>query len=110
MIYVFISDGQFGVVVKHAWKVHDVFRNKWYLFQCKISEEKDAWMSAFREERNKVLSSQRTSVHLTPRTKYSAYTTAKNMKYKPKKPKSKSTFLDFDVSIYMKAKKTSNFF
>ncbi|CAN7996000.1 unnamed protein product, partial [Ixodes pacificus] len=48
------KDSQFGVSVKNAWKVYCSSREKWYLFFAKTAEEKDKWLQAFKNERDRV--------------------------------------------------------
>lgn len=59
-----ISDTQYNVTVKNAWKIHEVSREKWYLLVARSSAEKEKWMKAFTNERKRVKEDQENSEFL----------------------------------------------
>lgn len=59
-----ISDTQYNVTVKNAWKIHEVSREKWYLLVARSSTEKEKWMKAFTNERKRVKEDQENSEFL----------------------------------------------
>lgn len=49
-----VSDSTYGVVVKNAFKIYDHVREKWYLLYCRNAPERERWLKAFQEERQRV--------------------------------------------------------
>ena len=42
-----------GIRVANSWKVHNVAKNKWFVLIAKTLEEKQQWMEAMRNEKEK---------------------------------------------------------
>lgn len=43
-----------GNPVKNAWKINNETKNKWYILYSKDPSIKEAWMDAFKKERQRV--------------------------------------------------------
>ncbi|XP_076331056.1 uncharacterized protein LOC143236617 [Tachypleus tridentatus] len=82
------KDSQFGVTVKHAWKIYCGSREKWFMFYTKTAAEKDCWMQAFREERKLVEEDKEQGFIITEQAKKAAKLALLN-KQKPKRPRAK---------------------
>lgn len=59
--YFILSDVQYNVTVKNAWKIHEVDKDKWYLLYAKTPAEKQRWIKAFQKERERVREDQENS-------------------------------------------------
>jgi hypothetical protein len=53
-----LTDSQYNVTVKHAWKFHETLKDKWYLIYAKSEAVKQSWLKAIRDERQRVLQDQ----------------------------------------------------
>ena len=53
MIFTVVSHNASGV--RNAWKMRNVDKDKWYVLYARSAEEKEAWMSAFQQERLRVV-------------------------------------------------------
>lgn len=63
-----------GSGVRHAWRISNVDKEKWYTLFARTAQEKEEWMNAFQRERRKVSDDEkkggqqfpnRSSVHVT---------------------------------------------
>ncbi|KAL8592415.1 hypothetical protein ACOMHN_021357 [Nucella lapillus] len=48
------KDAQYSVTVRHAFKVHDQRRHKWFLLVAKTAQARQRWLKAFADERRRV--------------------------------------------------------
>lgn len=86
-----VEDGknsQFGVTVKNAWKIYCPSREKCYLFFTKTAAEKERWLQAFQNERDRVRDDREQGYVVTENAKKSAKLALHN-KLKPKRPRAK---------------------
>lgn len=44
----FSTDSSLNINVHNGWKIHSFEKNKWYVFSCKTTAEKQKWMEAFK--------------------------------------------------------------
>lgn len=82
------KDSQFGATVKNAWKLYCASREKWFLFYTKSSSEKEQWLQAFKDERNRVKEDKMQGYIVTEEAKKAARLAVIN-KFKPKRPRAK---------------------
>ncbi|XP_050416345.2 uncharacterized protein LOC126830100 isoform X3 [Patella vulgata] len=58
------KDTQYNVTVRHAWKLHDTGRDKWYLLVAKSDHVKQRWLKAFEDERQRVKDDQENNFNI----------------------------------------------
>ena len=76
-----------GVNVRHCFKVYNHDRDKWLLFGCRSSTEKQRWLSAMFEERHFVSQEQREGLELSTATRQLAKLLVSRTKsYSPRSP------------------------
>ncbi|XP_046325681.2 uncharacterized protein LOC124110386 isoform X3 [Haliotis rufescens] len=66
------KDAQYNVTVKHAWKIHDTMRDKWYLLVAKSDQVKQRWLKAFEDERKRVKDDQENNFNIPVHLKQTA--------------------------------------
>ena len=49
-----LSDTQFNVTVRNGFKIYDRSKDKWYLLYARTMADKDRWLKALEEERQRV--------------------------------------------------------
>ncbi|KAL4220351.1 Rho guanine nucleotide exchange factor 4 [Mactra antiquata] len=49
------KDTQYNVTVKHAWKFHELNKDKWYLVYAKTEAVKQHWLKVIKNERKRVI-------------------------------------------------------
>ena len=50
--------------MKNAIKIHDLSKEKWHLFSAKSTEERDQWLTAFEEERMRIMQDMKSGFNL----------------------------------------------
>ncbi|KAK9746793.1 RhoGEF domain [Popillia japonica] len=80
------KDIHIGVTVRHAIKLYSVIRDKWLLFCCRSSSEKQRWLEAFVEERKLVNKDKSEGVEFPPAAKQLARVAARCQRRPPRKP------------------------
>lgn len=83
------SDPQLGVMVRHGLKVYSCVRDKWLLFCCRSSEEKQRWLQAMAEERRLVVKDRQDGLEFPPTARQLARMAARCKRRPPSKPRSK---------------------
>ncbi|XP_067668908.1 uncharacterized protein [Haliotis asinina] len=80
------KDAQYNVTVKHAWKIHDTLRDKWYLLVAKSDQVKQRWLKAFEDERKRVKDDQENNFNIPVHLKQTAINNLKQKSHlaKPK--------------------------
>ncbi|KAJ8919125.1 hypothetical protein NQ315_012110, partial [Exocentrus adspersus] len=81
------KDSQLGVTVRHAIKLHSVVRDKWLLFCCHSSSDKQQWLRAFSEERKLVAQDKNDGLDFPASTRQLARLAARCQKRPPRKPR-----------------------
>lgn len=79
-------DIHIGVTVRHAIKLYSVIRDKWLLFCCRSSSEKQRWLEAFVEERKLVNRDKSEGVEFPSAARQLARMAARCQRRPPRKP------------------------
>ncbi|XP_045467492.1 uncharacterized protein LOC123675950 isoform X2 [Harmonia axyridis] len=91
-----IPDGKdihIGVTVRHAIKLYSVIRDKWLLFCCRSSSDKEKWLKAFNDERRLVAQDKSEGLEFTSTAKQLARLSAKCKRRRPPhKPRASKNF------------------
>lgn len=77
------------MTVRHAIKLYSCVRDKWLLFCCRSSSEKQRWLQAFSEERKLVAQDKNEGLEFPAAAKQLARVAARCQRRPPKKPRSK---------------------
>lgn len=93
MSFFIFTDLHIGVTVRHAIKLYSCVRDKWLLFCCRSSTEKQKWLQAFSEERKLVAQDKNEGMEFPAAAKQLARVAARCQRRPPRKPRSK-----FDAS------------
>lgn len=91
-------DIHIGVTVRHAIKLYSVIRDKWLLFCCRSSSEKQRWLEAFLEERKLVNKDKSEGVEFPPAAKQLARVAARCQRRPPRKPGGTIIFIRYTFS------------
>jgi Rho guanine nucleotide exchange factor 4 len=81
------KDGHLGVSVRHAIKLYSCVRDKWLLFCCRSSSDKQRWLQAFAEERKLVAQDKDDGLEFPPSAKQLAKVAARCQRRPPRKPR-----------------------
>lgn len=81
------ADNHLGVSVRHAIKVYSCIRDKWLLFCCRSSSDKQRWLQAFSEERKLVAQDKDDGLEFPPSAKQLAKVAARSQRRPPRKPR-----------------------
>ncbi|XP_063603642.1 uncharacterized protein LOC134779415 isoform X2 [Penaeus indicus] len=82
------KDSSLNINVHNGWKIHSFEKNKWYVFSCKTTAEKQKWMEAFKRERELVAEDESAGFVVADKAKHLAKVAARNQKNRPKRPRS----------------------
>lgn len=82
-----ITDIHIGVTVRHAIKLYSCIRDKWLLFCCRSSSEKQKWLQAFMEERKMVIQDKNDGLEFPAAAKQLARVAARCQRRPPRKPR-----------------------
>ncbi|KAK3857217.1 hypothetical protein Pcinc_036514 [Petrolisthes cinctipes] len=97
------KDSSLNISVHNAWKIHSLEKNKWYVFSCKSSVEKQKWMEAFRRERLLVAADERAGFVVTEKAKHLAKVAAHNQRNRPKRPRTTKSHKCVQAMTYAQA-------
>ncbi|KAL3277291.1 hypothetical protein HHI36_012641 [Cryptolaemus montrouzieri] len=86
------KDIHIGVTVRHAIKLYSVIRDKWLLFCCRSSSDKERWLKAFLEERRLIAQDKNEGMEFTATAKQLARMSAKCKRRPPRKPRASKNF------------------
>lgn len=89
----FILDSSLNVSVRHAIKLLDGARDKWFIFCCRSAKEKQRWLEAFEEERRLVTQDKDDGLDLPPAARHLARVAAYRQKRPPRKLRRRYFFL-----------------
>ncbi|CAH1126967.1 unnamed protein product [Ceutorhynchus assimilis] len=79
------KDSNLNVNVRHAIKLLDGARDKWFIFCCRSAKEKQRWLEAFDEERRLVNQDKNDGLDLPPAARHLARVAAYRQKRPPRK-------------------------
>nr|XP_027203846.1 uncharacterized protein LOC113797633 [Dermatophagoides pteronyssinus] len=82
-----VKDNHFNIMVKNAFKFYYHPKQKWYLFQAKSLEDKEIWLRAFEQERQRCRDDQQQCFIVTEQDKKSAKLAHQNQLKQKQKPK-----------------------
>ncbi|XP_044261717.1 uncharacterized protein LOC123009457 [Tribolium madens] len=86
------KDNHLGVSVRHAIKLHSCIRDKWLLFCCRSSTDKQRWLQAFAEERKLVAQDKDDGLEFPPSAKQLAKLAARCQRRPPRKPRAGKSY------------------
>ncbi|CAG9859561.1 unnamed protein product [Phyllotreta striolata] len=86
------KDAQLGVTVRHAIKLHSTVRDKWLLFCCRSTSDKQRWLRMFDEERKLIEQDKSEGLDLAPSTRHLARMAARSKRRPPRKPRNGKNF------------------
>lgn len=86
------KDSHLGVSVRHAIKLYSLVRDKWLLFCCRSSSDKQRWLRMFGEERKSVVQDKNDGLELPPSTRHLARIAARSKRRPPRKPRNGKNF------------------
>ncbi|XP_057660132.1 mucin-2 isoform X2 [Diorhabda carinulata] len=81
------KDAHLGVTVRHAIKLYSLIRDKWLLFCCRSSNDKQRWLKVFAEERKLVAQDKDDGLDFPPSTRHLARISARSKRRPPRKPR-----------------------
>ncbi|XP_064214036.1 uncharacterized protein RhoGEF3 isoform X2 [Tribolium castaneum] len=86
------KDNHLGVSVRHAIKIHSCIRDKWLLFCCRSSSDKQRWLQAFAEERKLVAQDKDDGLEFPSSAKQLAKVAARCQRRPPRKPRAGKSY------------------
>ncbi|XP_050499338.1 uncharacterized protein LOC126879961 isoform X2 [Diabrotica virgifera virgifera] len=86
------KDAHLGVTVRHAIKLYSLVRDKWLLFCCRSSNDKQRWLRMFAEERRLVAQDKDDGLDFPPSTRHLARISARSKRRPPRKPRTGKNF------------------
>ncbi|KAJ8971570.1 hypothetical protein NQ314_000624 [Rhamnusium bicolor] len=81
------KDAHLGVSVRHAIKLYSMVRDKWLLFCCRSSNDKQRWLRVFGEERRLVAQDKNDGLDFPPSARQLARIAARCQRRPPRKPR-----------------------